>query len=171
VPTRHLLPATILALCTWALPFGIAHADTVLYNSSGFIQGQESFVQSFDITTAGTLTVSLSNIPWLDTISDLNVFFTTARGELGSSMGPGTETMKVSPGMIYAHWFGDADGAFGLGVYGLKINFQAANMTTPVPLSTSWIFLLLGLAILFGCSRRRMLPLGARVDDKRMTIW
>jgi hypothetical protein len=57
VHIRQLIIA-LAGMVAWALPFGSASADTVLYDSSGFIQGQQSFVQSFDITTAGTRSVS-----------------------------------------------------------------------------------------------------------------
>lgn len=158
---RQLIIA-LAGMVAWALPFGSASADTVLYDSSGFIQGQQSFVQSFDITTAGTLTVSLSDIPWLDTISNLNFFLTTASGTVGASMGAGTESMSVGPGMVYAHWYGDAAGTFGVGVYGIKLNFQPNG--TPVPLPGTLILLLSGLGLLFGMRYRR------RFDDKVPTI-
>jgi MYXO-CTERM domain-containing protein len=54
--------------------------------------------------------------------------------------------------MLYAHWFGNANGAFGLGVYGLNIAFQPTG--TPVPLPTSLILLLSGLGMLWGWQRR-----------------
>jgi MYXO-CTERM domain-containing protein len=133
-------------------PF-VGRAATVLYDSSGFIQGQQSFVQGFDLTSAGTVTVTLSNIPWLDTISGLDCFLSTANGAIGGSMSAGTESFDVGPGMLYAHWFGDARGAFGLGVYGLNIVFQASGQT-PVPLPTSLILLLSGLGMLWGWQRR-----------------
>ena len=158
---RQLIIA-LAGMVAWALPFGSASADTVLYDSSGFIQGQQSFVQSFDITTAGTLTVSLSDIPWLDTISNLNFFLTTASGTVGASMGAGTESMSVGPGMVYAHWYGDAAGTFGVGVYGIKLNFQPTG--TPVPLPGTLILLLSGLGLLFGMRYR------GRFDDKVPTI-
>jgi hypothetical protein len=130
----------------------VGRAATVLYDSSGFIQGQQSFVQGFDLTSAGTVTVTLSNIPWLDTIAGLDCFLSTANGAVGTSMGPGTESFTVGPGMVYAHWFGDANGAFGLGVYGLNIVFQPTG--TPVPLPASLVLLLSGLGLLWGWQRR-----------------
>ena len=156
------LTIALAGMIAWALPFSSASADTVLYDSSGFIQGQQSFVQSFDITTAGTLTVSLSDIPWLDTISNLNFFLTTASGTVGTSMGAGSESVTVGPGMVYAHWFGDAAGTYGVGVYGIKLMFQPNG--TPVPLPGALILLLSGLALLFGMRYR------GRFDDKVPTI-
>ena len=158
---RHLI-IVLAGMIAWALPFSFASADTVLYDSSGFIQGQQSFVQSFDITTAGTLTVSLSDIPWLDTVSNLNFFLTTASGTVGASTGAGTESMSVGPGMVYAHWYGDAAGTFGVGVYGIKLMFQPGG--TPVPLPGTLVLLFSGLGLLFGMQYRR------RFDDKAPTI-
>jgi hypothetical protein len=163
VHIRQFIAIALLGIAAWALPFSSASADTVLYDSSGFIQGQQSFVQSFDITTAGTLTVSLSDIPWLDTISNLNFFLTTTTGTVGASMGAGTESMSVEPGMLYAHWFGDAAGTYGVGVYGIKLMFQPSGVN-PVPLPGALILLLSGLAGLFGMRYRR------RFDDKVPTI-
>jgi hypothetical protein len=53
--------------------------------------------------------------------------------------------------MIYAHWFGDADGTYGIGVYGIKITFQPA---APVSLPKPLILLLSGLGVLWGWQRR-----------------
>lgn len=160
---RQLISIALVAIAASALPFSPASADTVLYDSAGFIQGQQSFVQSFDITTAGTLTVSLADIPWLDTISNLNFFLTTATGTVGAPMGAGTESVSVGPGMLYAHWYGDAAGAYGVGAYGIKLTFQP-NGAAPVPLPGTLILLLSGLAGLFGVRSRR------RFDDNVPTI-
>lgn len=161
VHSRHFFYALVLSAGGWLLPLAAARADTVLYQSAGFIQGAQSFVQSFDITTPGTLTVTLSNIPWLDTIKDLTCFLTTSSAVLGHSMAPGTESIEVSPGMIYAHWFGTADDEYKIGVYGIKIEFRPDNVV-PVPLPASWILLLSALGVLLlarkGHPRARRLP-------------
>jgi hypothetical protein len=155
---RHLKIAAMMAM--WLLPLAAARAGTVLYNDAGFIEGEQSFVQSFDITSPGTLTITLTSIPWLDTISDLNAFVSTTSGVLGSSWSGGTESMWVKPGMVYTHLFGDADGAFGLGVYGLKVEFQP-NGIPAVALPASFFLLLSGLGVLFGWRHRRS-PLAGR---------
>jgi len=146
------LATAVLSVAAWLMLIPGARADSVLYNEAGFIEGQQSFVQSFDIASAGTLTITLSNIPWLDTISGLNCFLTTSSGLVGSTMAPGTESINVEPGMIYAHWFGDAAGAYGIGVYGLDIKFQP-NGVAAVPLPASLILLLSGMGIVFGWQR------------------
>jgi hypothetical protein len=126
----------------------------VLYDSAGFITGQQAFGQSFDLTSAGTVTMTLTEIPWMDTIAGLNGFLTTSSGLLGpASMTSGTETVSVQPGELYAHWFGDANGSFGTGVYGLKITFAPTGATT-VGLPKSLVLMLCGLGLLFGWQRR-----------------
>jgi hypothetical protein len=149
-----ILAAPALILAAVLLKPESARADAVLYDSTQFVQGQQSFVQSFDITTAGTLTITLAAVPWLDTISGLNCFLSTSTAILGSSMGTGTESIKVTPGMIYAHWFGDANGALGVGVASMKVEFQPVGVTA-VPLPASLVSMLAGLGVLFGWQRRR----------------
>ncbi|MGD0492609.1 MAG: PEP-CTERM sorting domain-containing protein [Steroidobacteraceae bacterium] len=149
---RHLLTTSILALSAWLLPSAAVRADTVLYDSAGFVQGSQSFVQSFNITTAGTITMTLTDIPWLDAVSDLTGFLTTTSGVVGQAFS-GSETMSVGPGTIYAHWFGDAQGTYDLGVVGVNISFQP-SVITAVPLPASLCLLLSGVGILLGWQRR-----------------
>ena len=149
---QFLLASILLtAACVW--PASAARADTVLYDSASFLQGQQSFVQSFNITTPGTISVSLSNIPWLDVISDLTCFLTSVTGVVGGTMTSGSESFNVGAGTIYAHWFGQAQGNYGIGVVGIKIVFQPGTVM-PVGLPASFILLLSGLGILFGWQRR-----------------
>lgn len=150
---RNVMSKICAVASAWLLGQGIAHADTVLYNEAGFIQGQESYVQSFDITSPGTLTVTLTNIPWLDTISNLSGFLSNSRGEIGGLFSDGGESVKVSPGMVYAHWFGDALGPYGAGVFGIKVTFEPAGQTV-VPVPGTVVLLLSGLILVAAASRR-----------------
>jgi hypothetical protein len=162
VQLRSLFAVLIVTIGAWVCPFGAAQASTVLYDGVGFIEGQQSFTQAFDITGTGTLTVSLSQVPWLDTIAGLNCFLSTANGLVGTTMSSGSESMSVGPGMIYVHWFGDADGTYGLGVYSMKIAFYN---TPAVALPGSLILLLSGFGVLLGWQRRQILPPMLKADE------
>jgi hypothetical protein len=141
-----------LLLAAWALGAGAARADTLLYDGISVISGAQSQMQSFNITTPGLLTLTLSTIPWLDAVSNLSGFLTSASGLIGTTIGAGTESVNVGAGTYYAHWFGTAQGDYNLGVVGMKISFQPA---VPVSLPTSFVLMLSGLGILFGWQNRR----------------
>jgi hypothetical protein len=158
---KRFFTASLLVLGTWAVPYSAAQASTVLYDSATFVQGEQAGVlPSFDIPTPGTLTVTLSNIPWLDVVSDLSASITTASEVVGTSSGAGSESFNVGSGTLFAHWFGDASGALDLGVIGITITFQP-NSVTPVPLPASLLLLLSGLGVLFGWQRREARPVAA----------
>ena len=142
-------------LCAVGLLVGAgqsASAAEVLYDSTGFLKGQQSFTQSFDINAPGTLTVTLTNITWPEKLASLNMLVSTASGLLSPQMGEGTSSIQVEAGNICAQWFGTAQGALNLGVYAMKIEFQPSASVVPLP--TSVALLLSGLALL-GWQRRQ----------------
>jgi len=151
---RYLLSITACIAC--AALAGRANASEVLYDGSGFLTGQQSFVQSFDITGPGTLTVSLSNVAWPEQLSNLDMVLSSTGGSLlGPEMGAGTESFHVDSGTVYAQWFGTAQGPLDVGVYSLKVQFQPG--TTAVPLPASIVVLLSGLGLLVWQRRDRRL--------------
>jgi hypothetical protein len=159
--SRYFFAASLLTFCAWLLGVSAARADTVLYDSSSIVQGQQAFTQSFNVMTPGALTITVAGIPWLDAISNLTYFLTTASGTVGTSMSGGSETVNIDAGTIYAHWFGTAQGNYDIGVLGIKIVFQPSTIS-PVPLPATLILLLSGLGILFGWQRSKV-PVGAAV--------
>jgi hypothetical protein len=148
---RNVLSAGI-ALIAAIAGIGPAEAAQVLYNGTGFVQGQQSFVQSFNIPGPGTLTVTLSNVAWPEKLASLNMVLGTASGLMGPEMGVGTETFDVTSGRVFAQWFGTAQGPLDVGVYSMNISFQS-NGVTPVPLPASIALLASGL-VLLGWQRR-----------------
>jgi hypothetical protein len=148
---------------------GAAHAETMLYDGISLFSGQQSFTDSFTVSTPGTLSITLSNIPWLDTVSDLTGFVSTSSGMIGNAVGAGTESLSVGPGTYYAHWFGDAQGVYNLGVVGMQIAFQPSGMSA-VPLPTTLILLLSGLGVLLGWQARRAPVPVSQIDDNALTI-
>jgi hypothetical protein len=177
---RHLLPSALLVLAGWSMSLASAHADVVrgdsgglikggfikggfngsrqtfasenvvLADSVGFIKGTQIFTDTFDISTPGLLTVSLSAIPWLDTLQDLNCFVSSpSGGVLHGTFNGNVESIKVLPGDISVNWYGTAAGTFGVGAYGLHVDFQ------PVPIPAALPLLLSGLGVLWGVGRSR----------------
>jgi hypothetical protein len=174
--TRYLLPSALLVLTGWSMSLAPAQAsvvqadsvgfikggfvkgarqapaqaNVVLADSVGFIRGTQIFTDTFDITAPGVLTVSLSAIPWLDTLQDLNSFVSSpSGGVLHGTFNGNVESMKVLPGDISVNWYGTAAGTFGVGAYGLHVNFQ------PVPTPAALPLLLSGLGVLWGLKRSR----------------
>lgn len=140
---------------TAALAFGglaplPCSAGQVLYAGSGFVVGSQSFEETFNLQTAGTLTVTLSNIAWPEQLASLSELISTSSGAVGPLMGAGTESFKVQAGNIYAQWFGKAQGPLNVGLYGMEIEFEPEDGTsnTPVPLPTSLLLLASGLALM-----------------------
>jgi len=155
-----------LGIAASAAPLRAVQADTVLYDTAGFIEGAQSFVQTMQIASPATLTVTLEAVPWLDTIADLNCFITTASSVLGAPMGIGTNSVEVGAGTIYLHWYGDATGSYGLGAYTLNVTMNT-NGGTAVGLPTTLILLLSGIGMLLGWQRH---PSPSPAHDEALTV-
>jgi hypothetical protein len=155
---RHLF--SVIACLAFAAASQTADASEVLYDGSGFLTGQQSFVQAFDITGPGILTVSLTNVDWPQQLASLNMVVSSGGGGLlGPEMGAGTDSFHVDSGLVYAQWFGTAQGPMDTGVFSLKIMFQPG--ITPVPLPISIVLLLSGIAFLFWQRRDRRVSAAA----------
>jgi hypothetical protein len=144
-----------IGLCGAAsLAAGSAGAGEVMYDGAGFIEGQQSGMESFNVSGPGTLTIQLSNVAWPTPLGSLNAVVSSASGLLGPEMGAGTQSFQLTTGgEIFAQWFGTAQGPLDAGMYGIKIEFQPSGVP-PVPLPTSIALLASGLALLI-CQRRQ----------------
>lgn len=142
---RHLLGLTVCLL--GAAGARTSAASTVLNDSSGFLIGQQSVVQAFNIPQAGTLTVNLTNVDWPLPLASLNMVLSSGSGQLlGPEMGAGTDTFHVDAGTVYAQIFGKAQGLADAGLFSL--NAVESLNAMPVPLPASIVLLLSGLALL-----------------------
>jgi hypothetical protein len=142
-----------LLLAAWIMSTTAARADTVLYDGTGFVVGTQSFVQSFNLSTPGTLTVTLTNVAWPEQLASLNMLVGTANGAMGPEMGAGTSSFHVKAGDVFAQWFGTAQGPLDAGVFSMKIDFVPAGQSV-VPLPASLALLVSGLALLAWYRRR-----------------
>ena len=151
---RNFVLTAFAAVAGLSLGLGRAEASQVLYDGVGFMQGTQSFSESFSLPTAGTLTVTLGNVAWPQQLASLNMLVTTASGAAGPEMGAGTSSFKVAAGNVYTQWFGVAQGPLDAGVYSLEIQFSPSS-GSPVPLPTSVGLLLSGLGLLIWQRRTR----------------
>jgi hypothetical protein len=137
------------------LGIGSARAAEVIFDGTGFLQGQQSFTDAFSVSGPGTLSVTLDNVSWPEQLSSLNLVLGTANGLLGPEMGAGSESFKInSGGKVFAQWFGTAQGPMDVGVYSMKIMFTPAGQLA-VPLPASAALLASGLALLVWQRRHR----------------
>jgi hypothetical protein len=151
----QILKAAGMLLAAGIAPWGAAQADMVVFDSMSFFQGQQAFTQSFTVTTPGTLSVSTTEVPWMDTVTNLSFFLTSPTGTMGQTInGAGSELINLNPGTYTANWFGNAEGLYDMGVVGVDVTFHPEGTTVALPAS---IFMLLGgLGLLFAWPR--MLP-------------
>jgi len=133
-----------------------ALADTLLLADTTLVRGNSSAVFSFDAPSAGTVTATLSNLPWPKSLTTLNFAATTSSdvisswSALDSSNETRTESFLVGPGTYFAHIMAAAN------TDGLKMGLYSLNLTfspNVVPLPTSDWMLLAGVLVLFGLTR------------------
>jgi hypothetical protein len=137
--------------CTWrALALGLlltigtgaaAFADVLPMVDTSYtanLSGAVS-VNRLDVDGPGTLTVTLTDIPWPQSLANVDLLLTSGTGTvLGRSNGFGTETYTIAgAGTLYAFCFGQAAPFkgldFGFGTYGLRIDFQENPAAVPLP--------------------------------------
>lgn len=145
----HLTMSAAALMACWSLGSTGARASEILYEGVGFLQGTQSFTDSFTLSSPGSLTVTLSNVAWPTQLASLDMLVSQPSGALGPELdatnSTATATYKVTSGNVVTEWFGSAQGALNAGVYALEIQFSPANT---VPLPTSIAVFLSGLGLL-----------------------
>jgi hypothetical protein len=137
-----------------------ANASEILYDGVGFMQGTQSFTDSFNLSSPGTLTVTLANVAWPTQLASLDLLVSSPSGALGPELdatnSTATATYNVTSGNVVAQWFGTAQGSLNAGVYAMEIQFQPSS--NPVPLPTSIALFLSGIGLLVWQRRTRGTP-------------
>ncbi|MDB6102104.1 MAG: hypothetical protein JWO52_2103 [Gammaproteobacteria bacterium] len=131
-----------------------ALADTMLLSDTTLVRGTSSATFSFATPSAGTVTATVSNLPWPSSLKTLDFQATTASETISSwsaldSNQTGTESFAVGQGTYFAHIMAVAQGDLDLGLYSLNLTFSP----NVVPLPTSNWMLLAGILVLFGLTR------------------
>lgn len=163
-PARRMAVGAIVALAAMAAaPF--AHADTLIAEASPLISGTQSDVYKIAAPSAGSVSVSLSNLGWPDRLASLSFALATSSGVLKTFSGEGEQTVNIgSAGTYYAIVTGTAQGHWNLGMYSLRMTFSP--LSTPggptVPLPAAGWLLLSGIVGVFGLMRwKQELPAAA----------
>jgi hypothetical protein len=148
-----------------------ALADTMmLLSDTTMVRGTSSATFSFDVPTTGTVTATLSNLVWPDSLKTLTFSATTANSTLSSwsaldsSDQTRSEPFTVGPGTYFAHIMATAQGDLNLGLYSLNVTFTPSAVSLP---ATEWM-LLAGVLMLFGLTR--VMGMFGRVDSPRQDL-
>src|SRR5262249_25962243 len=84
-----------------------AGQPVTLLESVGCMGKGQVFSDAINIPSAGTLTVKLAGISWLDALQNLNCFVSTAGGGIiGNANNGALDTVQVQPGTVYVNWYG-----------------------------------------------------------------
>jgi hypothetical protein len=149
--------ALALVICG-SMASTVAGASEILYDGVGFLQGSQSFTDSFSLSTPGTLSVTLANVAWPTQLASLDLLVSSPNGALGPELNAtnstASATYNVTSGNIVAQWFGTAQGSLNAGVYALEIQFTPSS--NPVPLPTSIALFLSGIGLLIWQRRTRV---------------
>jgi hypothetical protein len=172
VKARLGLMARMAAFATIA-GFGLSHspaarADTLLKAATTMVYGTSSDTYSITTPSAGTVTASVSSVPWPTALSALSFEVTDATSVLNptgpdvSAMAAGVgttqpivETYQVGQGTYFAHVSATAaNNSLNLGLYSVLFTFA------PVPLPAAVGLFLFGLAVVLSLRHTASGPRG-----------
>lgn len=124
-----------------------AHAETVattLFQSTTMVTSANINLTELDLTTPGTLSVSLTDLDWPSALNALSFTLFDATHVVGTQ-GSGTWTFDIaSPSTLFASVFAAPDSSAKAGLYNVQISYLATAAPVPLP-ATAW-FLLSGVA-------------------------
>lgn len=118
---------------------------TMLFQSTTMVTSANINMTELDLSTPGTLYVSLSDLGWPNALSSLNFsLFDAMHAVTGTATSYGWSYDITSPSTLFGAVFATPDAAAKAGLYNVQINFQSS--VAPVPLPAAGWFLLSGIA-------------------------
>ena len=151
-----------MLLVLGCLGASLAKADTLppgpvtLLEHTQLVGGSFSAALDFLVPASGTVSVVLTDLGWPNSLDSLHFAAANATSTFNSLSAPGALTFDVNtPGHYFAIICGEAQGALDLGLYSVKLQWNALAASAPVPLPAAGWLLISGAAGLFGWARRR----------------
>jgi hypothetical protein len=131
---------------------------SVIYSHSSLVQGSSAAVTALDLTGAGELFVTLTDLDFPEAVSSLDFSLSSSGTDLVGLADPGTLRLSVTgPVTLYADVFATAQADTGVGLYNLTATFLP---TATVPLPPAGLLLASALWLpLWALRRRSRLPL------------
>lgn len=107
------------------------------------IKGTDGILLPFEVSGAGTVSVTLTDLGWPAQFSTLSFAALSSTTVLTQLSTPGSLTFELTgAGKYFAAVYGVADPAFGVGIYSLNLSYA------PVPLPAAPLLLISGLGLL-----------------------
>jgi len=133
------------------------HAPAPVLDDVQIVTGSTTTSTAFEITAAGTYTVTLTDFAFPDPFQSLALAITSATATLALLTEPGSFDLVLDgPMQLFALVFGVPNEESGVGLYGVNIVLaRNGGGGEPVPLPASAWLLLSGLAAAFRLNRAR----------------
>ncbi len=126
--------------------FASITASSPDYSRSSLVQGSAANVMAIDVTSAGKVELTVTDLDFPSPFASLDVGLTDGSSSLGSLADPGTFTVDLTkPMMLYAEVFAVAGASSDVGLYNLNAVLIPAS---PVPLPRPAGLLSMGLGLL-----------------------
>jgi hypothetical protein len=110
-----------------------------LYSGSKLVVGASASVVQLSIPSAGTLTLTWTDLDFSSDLAGLEVGLSEASKTLGDFDYDGSTTVDLTgPVMLYATVFATAQGSMDVGLYHLSAMFAPAVVAVPVPAIGVW---------------------------------
>lgn len=111
----------------------------ILFQSSTMVTSANINLTELDITTPGTLYVSLSDVKWPSALNALSFTLFNSSEIIGTKLAGNWTFDIASPSTFFASIFA-SPGSATAGLYNVQINFQSAVAPVPLP-AAAWLLL------------------------------
>ena len=146
----------LAVLLLYTVAATVAEASNVLVADTTLVTGNQSATFSFQAPGPGTVSVQLTDLDWPQALSSLSFMAATPSSVLASGSSSSMQSFAfqvAAGGKYFADVMAVAGGSLDLGAYSFNLSFTPAG--SPVPLPSSGLLLLGGVAALIGLLRLR----------------